>query len=259
MFQQKLRRLEVVGQPLADGALNDPAACKADEHFGLGDDDVSQRGKGGGDTAGGGVGENGDVQQSGIAVTGHSSGGLGHLHQGDDALLHPGAAGCRKEHHRQPLFGSPFKGAGDLLTHHRTHGSHHEPGIHNDNHAFPGADGTFSGNDRLGEAGFFLGFSHLFLISLKVQGIEGGEPFVIFHKAVLVHRQLQPLLTGDAGVIGAGRTDLQVGIEIVHEHDVLAAGAFEQQIFGNPGPGIGSFLSGGRPAVIIQSGFDDLE
>ena len=41
VLQHEFRRLEVVGEPLFDGAFDDPASGEADEDLWLGEDDVA--------------------------------------------------------------------------------------------------------------------------------------------------------------------------------------------------------------------------
>ena len=52
-----IRRAGSLGQLLADGLLDHPRAGEADQRAGLGDVDVAQHGEGGGDAAGGRVGQ----------------------------------------------------------------------------------------------------------------------------------------------------------------------------------------------------------
>ena len=78
----ELRPLEALRQGLADGLLDDPGTGKADQGAGLGQDDVAQGGETGGDAAGGGVRENGDVQQSLFREPGQSRAGFRHLREG---------------------------------------------------------------------------------------------------------------------------------------------------------------------------------
>ena len=59
-----LRPLEALRQSLANGLLDNPGTGKANEGSGLRQNDVPQGGKAGGDPAGGGVGEDGDLKQA---------------------------------------------------------------------------------------------------------------------------------------------------------------------------------------------------
>src|SRR5699024_6214860 len=85
------------------------------------------------------------------------------------------------------------------------------------------------------EASFCLSGSDLLLIPRKFQRIEGGKLFIVFDEAAAVNRQFQPFLTGDAGMVGAARADLQPGVELLHKNHIAAAGTFEQQILRNFG------------------------
>ena len=60
-------RWKPFGQLLADGLLDDARAGEADQRARLGDVDVAEHGVGGGDAAGGRVGEDDDVGQPGLA------------------------------------------------------------------------------------------------------------------------------------------------------------------------------------------------
>ena len=96
----KFRALEALRQSLADGLLDHPGPGKANQSAGFRQDDVPQRGKAGGDAAGGGVRQDGDVQQSLFRKPGQCGAGFCHLHQGQDALLHPGTAAGGEEDQR---------------------------------------------------------------------------------------------------------------------------------------------------------------
>jgi hypothetical protein len=73
-------------------SLDHPLAGEADEGVGLGDVDVAEHRVARGDPAGGRVGEHDDVRQPGFLEPAGHHGRLGHLHQAEDAFLHPRAA-----------------------------------------------------------------------------------------------------------------------------------------------------------------------
>ena len=81
LFQLELCPLEACRQLLPDGLLNDQGAGKANQGLGLRQGDVRIHGKAGGNAAGGGVCEDGDIQTAGFTVALHRAAGLGHLHQ----------------------------------------------------------------------------------------------------------------------------------------------------------------------------------
>ncbi len=102
---------------------------EADQGAGLGQDDVPQAGKAGGDAAGGGVGEHGDVEAALLGEPLQGGGGLGHLHQGEDALLHPGpAAGGEKDEGELVLVGVLHQ-PGDLLPDGGGHAAHEKAAV----------------------------------------------------------------------------------------------------------------------------------
>ena len=170
VLQQELRRLEPLGQGLAGGLLHHPGPGKAHGGPGLGQDDVPFHGKAGGDPAGGGVGEDGAVEQPRLAVAEHRPAGLGHLHQGKEPLLHPGPAGDGVAHHRHPMFRGVFKEAGDLLPHGGAHAAHHEAGLHDEQAAGLPADAGGAAEDGLPLAADLAHGLQLFLVAGEVQG-----------------------------------------------------------------------------------------
>jgi len=76
-FQQEFGALEAFGKLLADGLLNHAGAGKADQGAGLGNVEVAEHGKAGGDAASGGIGEHGDVGNPGVAQLRQRGGDFG--------------------------------------------------------------------------------------------------------------------------------------------------------------------------------------
>ena len=70
VLHQIFGALEAFGQLFADGLLDDARAGKADQRAGLGDVHVAQHRVGGGDAAGGRVGQHDDVGQAGFLAAG---------------------------------------------------------------------------------------------------------------------------------------------------------------------------------------------
>ena len=132
MLQLKLTALKAVGQLFADGLLDDARPRKADERPRLCKHDVTQAGKAGGHTAGGGVGQYADIQSAAAAEPLQRGAGFGHLHQAEDALLHARAAGDGDAQHGQPLFRGHLKRPRDLFPNDRAHGAHHELRVHDE-------------------------------------------------------------------------------------------------------------------------------
>ena len=91
--EQIFGALESFGQLFADGLFDHPLPGEADQRAGLGDLDVAEHRIGCGDAAGRRVGQDDDVGQAGFLQFGQSDGRARHLHQRQDAFLHPRAAG----------------------------------------------------------------------------------------------------------------------------------------------------------------------
>ena len=65
---------------------------------------------------------------------------LGELHEGERALLHPGAARCRHDDERDPLREGVLGRAGDLLADDGAHRAAHEPEVHDADRDRPAVD-----------------------------------------------------------------------------------------------------------------------
>ena len=72
MLEQELAALEAFGEFLADRLLDHARPGEADQGARLGDVEVAQHGEGGGDAAGGGVGQHGDVGEARGAQAGEA-------------------------------------------------------------------------------------------------------------------------------------------------------------------------------------------
>ena len=123
--QKVFRLLKTVRQLLADGLLDDARAGEADQRAGLGDMHVAEHRIRGGDAAGGGIGENDDIGLARLVQLLHGDRGPRHLHQGEDALLHAGAARGGKQHERAGFFRRGLEALD-----HRLAGGHAERAAH---------------------------------------------------------------------------------------------------------------------------------
>ncbi len=145
MLEQIFGALESFGQFLADGLLDHPLAGEADQRARLGDLDVAEHRIAGGDAAGGRVGQHDDIGQAGLAQPGQRDRGPRHLHQRQNALLHPRAAG-RGEQDVGAALGDRLLDPGDEGRADRdAHRSAHEGEILHADHrlmAFDLADGV---------------------------------------------------------------------------------------------------------------------
>ena len=87
---------------------DDPGPGEADEAPRLGQGHIAQAGEAGGHAAGGGVGEVTDEQAALFREGGNGGAGFGHLHQAENALLHPRAAAGGEDDERQAVGGGVF-------------------------------------------------------------------------------------------------------------------------------------------------------
>ena len=149
MLLQVLGALEVVRQLLVDGVLDHPAPGEADERPGLGYVDVAEHRERGRDAAGGGVGEHRDVGEPRLLEFRDRGGGLGHLHEREDALLHPRAAGGAEQDERQPLRDGALAGAGNALAGAGAERPAHEREVHHPEHRGVAVDAADAHYHRL--------------------------------------------------------------------------------------------------------------
>ena len=122
---QIFRALKAFRQFLADGLFDHARAGKTDQRAGLGDLHVAEHGIGGGDAAGGRIGQHHDIGLLRLAQHLHADRGARHLHQRQNAFLHAGAAGGREHDEGRFLFDREFKPAHDRFA-----GRHAERAAH---------------------------------------------------------------------------------------------------------------------------------
>src|SRR5229473_6062761 len=77
VFEEEFGALKSFGEFLADGLLDDARAGETDERAGFTDVEVAEHGEAGGDAAGGGVGEHGDVGKLFLVQAAEGSGNFG--------------------------------------------------------------------------------------------------------------------------------------------------------------------------------------
>src|SRR5258708_23532858 len=94
VLEQKFGALKSLGKFLADGLLDDARTGESNERAGLADIEVAEHGKTGGDAAGGGIGEHGNVRQLFVVEPRERGGNFGELHEADGAFHHARATGA---------------------------------------------------------------------------------------------------------------------------------------------------------------------
>ena len=207
VFQLELAALEALGQALADGLLDDAGACKTDECARLGQHDVAKAGKAGGNAAGRGVGQHTDVQPAPGRKALDGGAGLGHLHQAENALLHPGAAAGRKDDQRQFFRRRVLDGAGDLLAHGRAHAAHKEAAVQHSGHHRHAADAAYCRDSSLAEARLLGLGAELFGIPRETQHVLRGQLCVQLPETAAVQHKAQAVVRADGLMIAAVGAD----------------------------------------------------
>ena len=229
MLLEVFGRLEAVGQFFAQGLLDHPTAGKADQGLGLGQDQVAEHGEAGRDAARGGVGEQGDVKQFGLAVALQGAGDLGHLHQAEHAFLHARPARGADNQHRQALGRGGLDQAGEFLAHHRAHRAAHEAEIHGPDRQGQAFNAADAGAHRILEAAGLLGVADAVGVAaaiLEAERIGGGELQVEGLEAAGIGDQ------GNAGgginavVVAAVAAHARIGDQVLAIHHQGAFGAF---------------------------------
>ena len=93
---------------------------------------------------------------------------FGHLHQGNNALLHSRTAGAGKNNDRKFFLGSTLNHAGNLLAHHMSHTAHDEPGITDTDGSLKAFDGSLAGYNSFLKSGLFLRCLDLLLVPREI-------------------------------------------------------------------------------------------
>ena len=210
MVFQILTALEALGQLRIDGLLDDPGARKAHQRARLRQGNVAEGCEACGDAAGGGMRQEADIETAVLRKTLHRCGGLRHLHQAVNALLHPGAAAGGKDDQRQLMGIGIFHGAGHLLAHGPGHRAHEKAAVQYHNHHLGAVDSAATGNHGLPKTGFLLLRLDLLLIARELQRILTDQILVHLLKAALVQDQAQAIIGPDGAVAAADGADIEV-------------------------------------------------
>ena len=230
---QIFRALKPFRQFLADGLLDHARAGKADQRAGLGDLHVAQHRIGGGDAAGGRVGQHHDIGLFGLAQHLHADGRARHLHQGQNAFLHAGAAGGREHDERRFLFDREFEPAHDRFAGgHAERAAHEIEILHRDHDAgaLELAVADLDGVVQAGPGARILDAVGIFALVAEFQGIGGHLGQRDVEPGLVVEDRFQPRHRAHAHVVvRAGNHEL-VGLDVLVEHQLPGIGALDPQI-----------------------------
>ena len=215
------------------GLLHHSGTGKANHAFRLGDDDVTQGGKAGGNSTGGGVSEDRDVRTPGLGVSGQRSAGLGHLHETENALVHSSPARCGKDNDGLPLGGGQFNGAGDFLPHDAAHAGAEESEVHDGENHGNAFDARPSCNHRFHEAGLGLVGFHFIQIAFESEGIDRVENAINLGKASFINDGGDAVVGVKGEVVSALGADAKVADECFFKKRLATGGSLDPKPLGH--------------------------
>src|SRR5712692_4324553 len=234
MLEKKLGALKSFGELLADGLLDHAWAGETNERAGLADVEVAEHGEAGGDAAGGGISQHGDVGQLFVVEPGERGGNFGELHEADGAFHHARAAGAGDGDERLTGFNGQFNAARDFFADYSAHGAADEAKFHGAHDHGTAVELAFGGDDGIVHAEFFLGFSEAPGVGLGVDKLErvgGGHARVVLGPAA-VEKHFEALLGIHFEVKLALGADVKIRFKVLAEDDGAARFAFDPQAFG---------------------------
>lgn len=225
--QHALGAPEAGGQRLARGLGDDARPGEVELSARLGDADVGQRREAGNDAAGARIGEDGEERDAGVVHEVDGAGGLGHLHEAEDALLHARPAGGAYGNHGQPLDGGQLGAAPEALTDDTAHAAAHEAEVHHGQHEGNLLDLSPADHDRLGEAGLGLSSAQTLGVCLDVdecERIERRHRGPQLTEGLNVGQLTHAFTRVNARMVAAAGADHEVGAEF-RQTGAVAAGA----------------------------------
>ena len=144
--------------------FNHSGAGKANQRFWFGYYYIAHKGKASRHTAHGRVGQHADVRQTFFGQARQGRIGFGHLHQGQQALLHARTTGCREANEGHFLFDGRFNTAHKTLANDGAHAAAHEIKFEASGHHVDAVDGAAHDHQGVG----FTGVAHGFFDALGV-------------------------------------------------------------------------------------------
>ncbi len=171
------------------------------------------------------------------SIAGQRRGDLGHLHQRQDALVHPGAAaGAADDDQRQILLRGAFDQACQPLADDRAHAAHDEGRIGDAERHAAGADHAGAGQCRVGQPGpLLLGHEALGIRPSIGELQRVGRPQMLVHrlKGAVVEHLGDAFNRRNIKVVVALGTDVQPADDFFAIHRRGTTGALEPQPFGH--------------------------
>ena len=242
MLHERRRGLEALGERTADGLLDQPGSGEADRRSGFGEDHVGEYREARGHAAVGRVHEHRHVRQAGPCEALGRCRGLGHLHEREHALLHPGAARGYDEHDRTAFGDREFEQARDLLAHHRAHGRADEPEVERADRHRTAVDGRAAGDRGVGEPGLgtrLLQSGRIGLACGEAERVDRDERLVGLGERVLVGQKLDAVAGDQVEVVVTVQADRHALGHVALVEGLLALRARPPDAIGKLGAGFG--------------------
>src|SRR5690606_16718244 len=185
------------------------------------------------DAAGGGIGDEDDVRQTGFLDLGHGNRGAGHLHQREDAFLHARTAGSRNDDQRRTITDREPRSLQERLADGDTHRAAEEGEIEDGDDRPMTADPSRRHQHSILVAGLALRLLQAIGVALGVAELERvdrnrrqlGQVVL-----ALVEQHAEPALGVETHVVPAVRADVQLLLQLAMEDHLRAARALMPQI-----------------------------
>ena len=179
------------------------------------------------------------MRQPGAAEAIERGDGFGHLHQGEEAFVHPGPARGVDGKHGQPLLGGPLHGAGELFAPDRAHAGAHERELGDRHHDRPAIDPAGTRDQRFSFARFLLGADELVGVGAlgfdELEGILRLDAAVPLLERAVIGEQRDPLAGVEPEMMAALRADAIVVVEFFRIDELATFGALDPHVFGDRG------------------------
>lgn len=214
--QRSLRAAEVGGQRLSGRLRDHTRSGEAKKRARFCDADVGETGETRQYATRTGVDQHGDVRTPGLIQEVDCTGGLRHLHQTENALLHACAARATDGHQWQTVPRRHAGPAPEALTNYAAHASAHEPKVHDSEHAAHTFYARRSRNKSLRKASLRLRGTQALRIRLdidEVQWIERRHRRPLLAKGALIRELSDAIAHADPQVQSTVRTHHEVGAQ----------------------------------------------
>ena len=228
--------LEPLGQLFADGLFDHAWAGKTDQGVRLGNLHIAQHGVRCGDAARCGMGQHHDVRQVRLFQHLHRNGCARHLHQRQDAFLHPRATGCGKQHQRPLQLHRPLCRSDDCVAHVHAHAAGHEGKVLRCGDDGRAADFALGHQHRLFLGRRLLGRLQavgVFLLVAELQGIDQRFGHLHLGKDSAIKQGCEACTGADGHVVIAAGADIEIVRQLSMEQHGPAFVTFRPQVLGD--------------------------